>query len=642
MKPSVRILTKQLILVAISVFFSTILFLLSYQYDNKYQSSAPQPIGGILFYNPQTMPVTHLINGWQYYGGKLLTPSDFDEKPLLPDGYVSIGQYPGMEAGQDILSPHGSASYRLILALPDTPATYTMELPEIYSAYRLYINETEVSSRGIPEQEHYKAQIQTGSITFEASGNTSILLAVSDWSYLYSGLVYPPAFGSSQPVLQLLDEKFALTLAVTVLALLLGLIQVVLFIIIKNRCILLSGMICMAFAATVCPPAIHRLYALGIVPFYNIELFSRYAIFGLSVLLANRLYGEYTWLRKAVTALAIVFPAVALWLPLAAPALSYRQMLLFSSTSGLYKATCACWLLYTAFLITAKKRDSNVNLYLLCGTGVFASSLISDRIFHDFEPIRYGWFSETAGLIYILFISSMMFHESFRIYKEHTLLAQQKQYLEHQIQMQKKHYKELSGQIETIRMMRHDIRHHFTQLSLLLQTQAYKDAKDYLEHLNEEVLKTGPLSFCDNYAIDILLRYYHARAEEEHIPVSIHAALPAKVNIPPEDLTIILGNILENALEANLRIPEKMQFFSITIVNRSDNILIKVSNAFNGEFETDGTSYFSAKEEGRLGIGLSSVRSIVEKHSGDLWFECSEEADCWVFTIKILLITGLQ
>ncbi|WP_243009208.1 GHKL domain-containing protein [Clostridium sp. AM58-1XD] len=542
-----------------------------------------------------------------------------------------------MEAGQAGASPHGSATYRLHLSLPDPVSSYTLELPEIYSSYRLYVNGRQVASCGIPEPENYKPSIHSGAVTFEASGNTTLLLAVSDWSYLYSGFVYPPAFGNPVNVNSLLEQKFAWELSVSLLALLLGLSQAILFILLKSHNALYSSMIAIPFAISVCSPALHRLTATGIVPFYNIELFCRYAVYGAAVLLVNHLYGKRSKARTAVSITAVLFPFAALGVSLAAPALSYQTMNLFSQLTGIYKICCSLWILCTSFFAGIGETTIK-NRLLLAGTCVFASALAADRLMPAFEPLRFGWFSETAGLIFVLIVSFLVFQDSFRIYRERIQLSQEKIWLESQICLQKKHYAELSDQMDGIRTMRHDTRHHFTQLSLLLKEGGYQEAENYLNQISQEALKTTPLTFCENYAADVLLRYYYTLAEDKKIPFSIQVRLPEQTGISDGDLSVVLGNILENGVEASLRLPQSQRFLTLNMTKHSSNLYIESSNAFTGELTVTDGVYGSLKKKGRTGIGLSSIRTTAEKYEGEVWVDTTLDGRGHVFTIRVVLI----
>lgn len=640
MKTKKRILIQSAIL-ALVFLCSMGLFTLSYRYDNKYQLPSPQPINGIFFYPEEADKPVYLINGWQYYQGKLLTPENIKNASIPADGYLAIGQYPGMEAGDASASPHGSMTYRLVLCLSDTPASYMLELPEIYSAYRLYIGDQLAASLGSPEPETYSPALRSGSITFTASGDVSLLLAVSDWSHLYSGLVYPPAFGEPQAVQSLLDQKFAWSLAVTVLALLLGFFQLSLSVLLKNRRTLLSGLLCTAFAVSVSTTAVHRLFTTGIMPYYNLEIFCRYALYGLAALLVMELCGSKNRVQKIISMLAAVFPFIALAVSLAAPSLSYSQMVLFSRAAGAYKLLTAAWLIGTVFYAGIHTGQTANTSVLLSGICIFASSLAADRLYPVFEPMRFGWFSETAGFLFVLILSLLMLRESAMAYRNQFLLTQQKRNLETQITMQKKHYAELADQIEAVRTMRHDIRHHFSQMSLLLSEENLGGARHYLEKLTQGTLTASPLSFCEAYYVDVLLRYYYSKAQELAIPVTIDAYLPSNPGIPEDDLCVILGNLLENGLEACAAVPLGLRFLTVNLSKKNHALAIKISNSYMGQLVPDGETFVSTKEDKNSlhGIGLSSVRQTVEKYSGDVWFQTSVSKNgASIFTVNIILV----
>lgn len=640
-------LGKRLLLLAIALLLTMGLFTAAYRFDNKYTRRTVQPINGILFYTPKQANPVYLIHGWEYYHGRLLTPEDFADNLPIPDNHVYIGQYSGMEAGNPEASPHGSATYRLILSLPETPAFYTLELPEIYSAYRLYIGSRLMASQGNPEQEHYIPSITSGSVTFEAAGDVQLILAVSDWSHLYSGMVYPPAFGTPDAVGSLLIQRFAVSLTATVLAAVLGFFQLALAVILKNRRSLLSGLICMAFAGSAITPAFHQLVTTGIVPWYNLEIFCRYAIYGLSLLLVLDLCGRQSRALKAASYAAALFPFLALAVSLLAPGLSYRQMLLFSSAAGVYKVICALWLLGTAFFSRTEQEPEGDRTILLVGICIFASSLAADRLYPAFEPIRFGWFSEIAGFLFVLLLSFLLLRDSARFYKRQFILLQEKQYMESQIQMQKKHYSELASQIEKIRTLRHDIRHHFTQLSVLLKDGNGEAAAQYLNKLTESNLTASPLSFCNDYYVDVLLRYYYSQAEELQVPMSIHAALPEHLGIPEEDLCVVLGNLLENALEASLSVPDNHRRISVSMTYCDAVMAIEIQNTYTGELVSNGRGFLSTKQSAQEsewhGIGISSIRSIAERYDGEVWIQTDAgNGITRRFTVHVLLIAGTK
>lgn len=171
----------ELLTAALSLGLTILLCLGLYQWDNKYS----RPIGGLLFLSagePKTTPLRCLVREREYWPGRLLPP----EAASRERGCRSIGETSDLEAGRG----HGCGTYRL-----------TLLLPEIFSAYRLFISGRQVLQLGVPETEGYRPALGARMVTFSASGPTEVLLAVSDYSGVYSGLTYPPAFGTARAVL---------------------------------------------------------------------------------------------------------------------------------------------------------------------------------------------------------------------------------------------------------------------------------------------------------------------------------------------------------------------------------------------------------------------------------------------------------
>lgn len=162
--------------------------------------------------------------------------------------------------------------------MPETPAQYGLELPEIYSAYRLYLNGNLELQVGEPDLKHYQPRTQNRMVTFTGSGLTTILLAVRDDSHFYSGLVYPPALGT--PLAVNLSRGLRLGLAVCVtLCGVLGAALAALF-----RCAdapqnaLLFALLCLAGSLFTAYPILHSAAALPPRPWYAVEISVGYAM----------------------------------------------------------------------------------------------------------------------------------------------------------------------------------------------------------------------------------------------------------------------------------------------------------------------------------------------------------------------------
>ena len=200
-----------------------------YHWDNKYTHPGNQSIAGVLFVEEsdwQNTPLRFLWNGWLFYPDRLLTPADMQDLDTSQLFSLIIGEHNSFTFTSHTHDPQGCGTYLLTLQLPETPHTYAIELPEIFSAYRFYVNDALLLQQGNPDAADYEPVLQNHMLTFTASGTTRLMLAVRNEDYIYSGLVYPPAFGEQDAVYHLQNMRLficAITITATLLFALLAL-----------------------------------------------------------------------------------------------------------------------------------------------------------------------------------------------------------------------------------------------------------------------------------------------------------------------------------------------------------------------------------------------------------------------------------
>lgn len=94
----------------------------------------------------------------------------------------------------------GCGTYLLRIQVPSTRISYSLGMPEVFSAYQLYINGDPALSIGNPDPDHYRDATGSRLVSFfpDENGMITILIAVNNQSYFYSGMTFPPAFGTPQ------------------------------------------------------------------------------------------------------------------------------------------------------------------------------------------------------------------------------------------------------------------------------------------------------------------------------------------------------------------------------------------------------------------------------------------------------------
>lgn len=202
----------------------------------------------------------------------------------------------------------------------------------------------------------------------------------------------------------------------------------------------------------------------------------------------------------------------------------------------------------------------------------------------------------------------------------------------HFLSLQQTRYENLCTAIEETRHARHDMRHHFLQLSSLAEKGDLEKIREYLSEASSKIPSQG-LHFCKNQAADSVLGYYSALAEREKIPFHAKTDLPAHIAIDEIDMCLILSNLLENALQASRKTESSRRKIDVAAyLHHNHLLLIQVENTFDGKIEKKNDIFQSSKRPGN-GIGIQSVRHIAEKNGGASNFTFENG----VFTAQIML-----
>lgn len=148
-----------------------------------------------------------------------------------------------------------------------------------------------------------------------------------------------------------------------------------------------------------------------------------------------------------------------------------------------------------------------------------------------------------------------------------------------------------------------------------------------------ENLPHTELNLCENPAADGVAGHYAALLRREGVPAEYILDLPRLLPADEMDVCVVLSNLLENALEASLRLPPSLRWVRVRGEVHGDAVvLLEVENAYTGEIQEDNTGIRSSKRPGH-GIGLQSVRRIAAKNGG----YCKFQYDGKVFRAQVML-----
>ena len=180
------------------------------------------------------------------------------------------------------------------------------------------------------------------------------------------------------------------------------------------------------------------------------------------------------------------------------------------------------------------------------------------------------------------------------------------------------HYNNIQDRIEEARRVRHDVQHHMHVLYYLALEGNIEDIKNYIESYKKQYLTVGVISYCDNLTANILFRHYHIRAKDSNIEFTARAVLPQNLPFPKEDMSVLFGNLLENALNAS----EKESHAKVTVSAKYEKgfLFFDVRNSFTKKLpkNEDHLSQSGDDSNSFHGIGLHSVKHIVDSYKGKM------------------------
>lgn len=173
-----------------------------------------------------------------------------------------------------------------------------------------------------------------------------------------------------------------------------------------------------------------------------------------------------------------------------------------------------------------------------------------------------------------------------------------------------------------VQALRHDMKHHIREIYSLADKNTDTDIIRYLDEMSDSMDNIEKVASTGNSVFDGILNYYAQKINQEmnNVNFSVILKIPTDLEISSFDMNVILGNLLDNAME-NVSGEAGQELQIEAVLEYIEGLLrIEVVNTFAGSISKDGDKILSHKGEGH-GFGLSNVKKITEKYSGYMMTE---------------------
>lgn len=206
----------------------------------------------------------------------------------------------------------------------------------------------------------------------------------------------------------------------------------------------------------------------------------------------------------------------------------------------------------------------------------------------------------------------------FNVNKQYKMEKQLADLREQQAALLEKDYTDLNNAYAVNAKLFHDFHNHIGMIRQLISSEKYGDAISYLDELQAPIHEMTNTRWTGEQTIDYLINEKLTKAAEYAIDMQVEVEYPNHSNIKSVDMCAILGNLLDNALEAAKQVPQEDARIICLVIRRINQMLvIKVENSFvKAVIQEDGQLKTTKTEGGLHGWGMKSVKTAVDKYEG--------------------------
>lgn len=248
---------------------------------------------------------------------------------------------------------------------------------------------------------------------------------------------------------------------------------------------------------------------------------------------------------------------------------------------------------------------------------------------------------QTVPLLLVIFIGLAAYgsillslknlQREFRVKEENQKMQTEREYLQLAAGNMSRRLELMEEVSAQNRRVAHDRRHFNNVLLELLEQGKTGEAAALLQSQNQATPKISKV-YCENPAVNAAVCHYAGLAEQAGIPEEITLDIPGDLTVDALELSMVVSNLMENAIQACVRLPENQAPYIRFTCRSVGRLLLEMENPCDERIALDESGYPIACEEGH-GIGSKSVIAFAKKYDGELLYKLKKG----VFRVRLLV-----
>lgn len=191
------------------------------------------------------------------------------------------------------------------------------------------------------------------------------------------------------------------------------------------------------------------------------------------------------------------------------------------------------------------------------------------------------------------------------------LYMQQNELAEHHYAMEREYYQQLHEHQAETRALWHDIDKYYLAMQAALSNADQDEAKETMKAVKNLIGESKDIVNVNNTTVSVILNRYIKIANDSDIRVTLDVQVPPVLFVAASDLYIIIGNTMDNAIDACLNLPTSERFIELKMKTRNEILFYMIRNSFDPDHPVQHKNRFH-------GYGLKNVRKCINKYKGTM------------------------